>query len=269
MSLFSNNSIFVIAEMANAHEGELEKAKKITLAAAKAGANAIKYQKFTANELAEPTHEFYSLYKKLEMTKKEWTILIKFAKKCGLKVFADVFGINSAKSCLDLGIDGFKIHSSDLMNPSLLRFLSKEKTPLLLSTGGCFLNEIDEAIKILQSTPKEIVLMHGFQGYPTKLSDLNLNKIKKLKEKYLSKVGIMDHVSGGSELSLIIPIVGIGMGATIIEKHITLNRDEKGLDYFSSLNPDEFKKMVLHIKKIEKTFGKEEFELSKNELTYR
>jgi len=76
MSLFSNNSIFVIAEMANAHEGELEKAKKITLAAAKAGANAIKYQKFTANELAEPTHEFYSLYKKLEMTKKEWTILI-------------------------------------------------------------------------------------------------------------------------------------------------------------------------------------------------
>lgn len=269
MSLFSTNRVFVIAEMANAHEGELGKAKKITLAAAKAGANAIKYQKFTANELAEPNHELYSLYKKLEMSKKEWSVLIKFAKKCGLEVFVDVFGINSAKSCLNLGVDGFKIHSADLMNPVLLRFLSKQKKPILLSTAGCFLNEIDEAVKILQSTPKEIILMHGFQGYPTKLSDLNLNKIKKLKEKYQFKIGIMDHVSGSSELSSIIPIVGIGMGATIVEKHLTLNRNEKGLDYFSSLNPDEFKKMILQIREVEKTFGKVEFTLSKNELIYR
>lgn len=269
MSLFSTNRVFVIAEMANAHEGELGKAKKITLAAAKAGANAIKYQKFTANELAEPNHEFYSLYKKLEMSKKEWSVLIKFAKKCGLKVFVDIFGTKSAKSCLNLGVDGFKIHSADLMNPVLLRFLSKQKNPILLSTAGCFLNEIDEAVKILQFIPKEIILMHGFQGYPTKLSDLNLNKIKKLKEKYSFKIGIMDHVSGNSELSSIIPIVGIGMGATIVEKHLTLNRNEKGLDYFSSLNPDEFKKMILQIRKIEKTFGKEEFTLSKNELIYR
>lgn len=265
----TGNNVFVIAEMANSHEGYLDKAKKITLAAAKSGADAIKYQKFTANELAEPTHENYSLYKKLEMSKKDWLDLVTFAKKCGLKVFTDVFGLPSAKSAVDLGVDGFKIHSADLANPHLLEFLSKQTKPVLLSTAGCMLNEIDEAIKTISAKPKEIVLMHGFQGYPTDVSDLNLKKMRIIKEKYQLPIGIMDHVSGDSELATIIPLLGIVMGATIVEKHLTLNRDEKGLDCYSALNPQEFTSMVYTIRKIEKTLGKEVFDLSNNELKYR
>ena len=269
MTLFSDKNVFVIAEMANSHEGNLNLAKKITLAAANSGANAIKFQKFTANELAEPSHENYKLYQKLEMRKSDWIILVKFAKNLKLKVFMDVFGVNSAKSAMNLGVDGIKIHSADLSNPHLLKFLSIQKKPILLSTAGCLLNEIDEALKLLNFIPKELVLMHGFQGYPTKASDLNLQKIKKLSDKYQLPIGIMDHISGSSDLSTIIPLLGISLGATIVEKHITLNRSKKGLDYYSSLNPNEFKKMVSLIKTTQKTLGKNTFSLSKNEFYYR
>lgn len=267
--LFSSGNILVIAEMANSHEGNLEKAKKITEAASGACANAIKYQKFTADELAEPSHENYALYKKLEMNDRNWSELIRFAKKLGLSVFVDVFGIKSAESAIRLGVDGVKIHSADLSNPHLLRFLAKKKSPILLSTAGCLLNEIDEALKILTTSPKEIALMHGFQGYPTEISDMNLNRIKKLKEKYNLPVGIMDHVAGDSKFATIVPLLGISSGATIVEKHITLDRDQKGLDYYSALNPDEFSSMTSMIRDVEKMLGSSEFDLPPNELAYR
>ena len=128
--IFSNPSrTFVIAEMANSHEGDLLSAKNITECAALAGADAIKFQKFTADELAEPDHENYQLYKKLEMTTKDWTELIKFAKSKNLKVFVDVFGVHSAKVISKLGIDGYKIHSADLSNPYLLKFLARKILP--------------------------------------------------------------------------------------------------------------------------------------------
>jgi N,N'-diacetyllegionaminate synthase len=266
--LFFSKRVFVIAEMANSHEGDLGKAKRITEAAAKSGADAIKYQKFTADELAERDHENYPLYKKLEMDAKSWHELIRFAKKLKLHVFVDVFGVKSAKSILKF-VDGVKIHSADLANPPLLRLLSKYNKPVLLSTAGCYLNEIDEALKILLLKPKEVVLMHGFQGYPTKISDVNLNRMKKLKEKYNVPVGIMDHISGDSEMSTVIPLLGISSGAIVVEKHLTLNREEKGLDYYSALNPDEFSSMVSMIRNAEDALGTYEFVLPPNEIKYR
>ena len=269
MAFFPNNKIFIIAEMANSHEGDLSIAKEITKYAAKAGANAIKFQKFTAQELAEPAHENYNLYKKLEMSIKEWEELISFAKTNNLKVFVDVFGVRSARQISKFGIDGFKIHSSDISNPPLLRTLANTKKPILLSTAGCHLNEIDEASKMLLKKYKEIVLMHGFQDYPTKIYDLNLLRILKLKEKYNFPIGIMDHISGNSEMALIVPLLAIMLGAKVVEKHLTLDRSKKGLDYYSALNPQEFKKLVNYIRLTEKTLGSDNFILSKNELAYR
>lgn len=268
MQLFSSKRVLIIAEMANSHEGDLERAKTITEAAAKAGANAIKYQKFTADELAERDHENYKLYKRLEMSEKKWLELIRFAKKAGLRVFVDVFGIKSTQSILHV-VDGIKIHSADMTNPTLLRLLAGHDKPILLSTAGCYLNEIDEALKVLGSKPKEIALMHGFQGYPTDISDVNLNRMKKLYEKYGLPIGIMDHVSGDSKLSVIIPLLGISAGATIVEKHITLNRSLRGLDYYSALNPDEFADMVSKIRDTEKVLGSNKLDLPPNEISYR
>jgi N,N'-diacetyllegionaminate synthase len=267
-SIFSNNPL-VIAEMANSHEGQLSKAKKITEAAAKAGADAIKYQKFTAKELAEPSHELYSLYEKLEMSLTEWKELISFAKLKKLKVFVDIFGIKSLNDFSMFNIDGYKIHSADVSNPAILHYFSSKNIPILLSVAGSLPNEIDNALRILSKTKKEIVLMHGFQGYPTKINDLNLSRISSLKNKFGFPVGLMDHLSGDSQIALQIPLLGIAMGAQVIEKHITLDRNLKGLDYYSALNPDEFSNMVSFIKMTKKSFGSSKLDLSKNELKYR
>lgn len=266
---FSKNRVFVIAEIANSHEGDIRLAKKITEKAALAGADAVKFQKFTAEELLERKHEKYDLFKKLEFSEKEWKELIQFAKSKRIKIFVDVFGVESAKKISKLNINGFKIHSSDLNNIFLLKFLSSQKKPVLLSSGGALPNEINESIKILQAIPKEIVIMHGFQAYPTSLQDLNLLDLSKIKRKYGYPVGLMDHVAGNSKMALIVPLIGIALGAKIIEKHITLNRDEKKLDYQSSLNPDEFKELISSIRLTEKSLSTRNSNFSPKELTYR
>jgi len=269
MAFPPKNKIFIIAEMANSHEGNLSVAKEITKHAVKSGADAIKFQKFTAQELVESTHENYDFFKKLEMSIREWEELISFAKTNDLKVFVDIFGVRSARQISKFDIDGFKIHSSDIGSAPLLRALGNTKKPILLSTAGCNLNEINEALKMLLKKQKEIVLMHGFQGYPTKIYDINLLRILKLKEKYDFPIGIMDHISGNSEMALIIPLLAIMLGVKIVEKHLTLDRSKKGSDYYSALNPDEFKKLVNYIRLTEKTLGSDNFILSKNEIAYR
>jgi len=111
--------------------------------------------------------------------------------------------------------------------------------------------------------------MHGFQGYPTKINELNLTRMQELKIRFNLPVGLMDHVAGNSEMAKIIPLLGIAMGATVIEKHLTLNRSEKGTDYFSSLNPHEFKELVSLSKKTQQSLGQERSAFSKNEKKYR
>lgn len=269
LSYFSKNKVFVVAEMANSHEGDLSRAKKITEKASLAGANAIKFQKFYAEDEVERHHKNYNLLKNLEMKDEEWKELITFAKKKNLKVFVDVDGLRSAKAISPLNVDGYKIHASDLNNPFLLEFLSNEKKPILVSSAGSSLNEIEEAVNVLQKIPKEIVIMHGYQGYPTKINEQNLKRISKFKKRYDFPVGIMDHVDGSSKLAKIIPLLGISLGARVIEKHITLDRSKKGIDYFSALNPDEFKEMVDLIKMTNNCLGTGSFKLSPNELEYR
>ena len=259
--------VFIIAEIANSHEGKITEAKKIITAAANAKADAVKFQKIIADELAERDHENYQMYKNLEMSDKEWKELIQFSKKLKIKFYVDVFGLKGIQDISKLKIDGVKIHSTDLNNPKLLKFATKLKIPILLSTAGCTLSEIDYAVTTLSKN--ELILMHSFQGYPTEIKDLNLKRILALKEKFALPIGLMDHVSGDSKLSMIVPLLGIGLGVQIIEKHITLDRSKKGLDYFSALNPNEFLLLVALIKKSQLAMGKQSFELGKNELQYR
>jgi len=267
--IFLKNKIHLIAEIANSHEGKFDSAIKLIDAASDSNADIIKFQIFKANELLESEHENFKLFKKLEFNFSQWSKLIKYAKSKKLLVFTDVFGIKSAQLAYKLKVHGYKIHTSDITNPLLLDFFSKLQTTILLSTGGVNIKEISNALEKLNSNSKEIVLMHGFQGYPTKYSDLHLSRIKTLKKEFGFPVGIMEHVSGNSEISLIAPLLGISLGATIIEKHLTLDRSLKGIDHFSSLNPDEFKKLSSLIKITKQSLGKNELIFSKNELEYR
>ena len=261
--------ILIIAEIACSHEGDFLKAKKLVDCAFNAKVDAIKFQKFTANELYESSHKSFQMAKNLEFTNSEWKKLVNYAKKKNLLVFADVFGINSGKFMSTLRIDGFKIHSSDMTNPEILNYFSKINLPILLSTAGCNLNEIHEALKILDKNKKNLTLMHGFQGYPTKILDINLRRLIELQNNFGINVGLMDHISGHSSMSTVIPLLGICFGATIIEKHITLDRDQKGTDYHSALNPNEFKKLVKLIRETEKTLGTQQIKMNNAEAKYR
>ena len=267
--IFPKNKISLIAEIANAHEGKPTLAKKLIDAASENKADIIKFQIFSTTELLERNHENFKLFKKLEMSFGQWTKLIKYAKRKKLKVFIDVFGINSAKMAHKLRVDGYKIHTSDITNPILLDFFSKLTKPILLSTAGATTNEIAHALEKLSLPKKEIILMHGFQGYPTQITDLNLSRISELKNQFGLPVGIMEHVSGNSKLSLISPLIGLSLGAIVIEKHLTLDRSLKGTDHFSSLNPDEFKNLASLIHLTKKSLGRDKIFFSKNEIQYR
>ena len=266
---YKKSKTFIIAEIANSHEGNFENLKQLVDECSKLKIDAVKFQIFKANEILEPSHEKFSLFKKLEFSNKQWKIIINYSKNKKLKIFADVFGLNGAKLADSLKVDGFKIHSSEINNPSLLKFLSNNKKPILLSTAGSYLYEIDEILKILLKVKKKITLMHGFQGYPTEISDLNLTKISELQKRYNLDVGLMDHISGDSDLALLIPLLGVSLGVSIIEKHITLDRSKKGIDYYSSLNPTEFKTLIGLIHQSEKAVSKNSSSISINEQKYR
>ena len=142
---FDNKKI-IIAEIGNTHEGNFHEAKLLIYEIKKSGAHGVKFQKFTAEELVKRESKNFDFYKKLEMSDSEWNKIVKIAKKEKLYVFFDVFGIQSAKFVSKLNIDGYKLHSSDLTNPELLRFMKNERKTILISSAGSTMNELENAI---------------------------------------------------------------------------------------------------------------------------
>ncbi|MCH7759476.1 N-acetylneuraminate synthase family protein, partial [Patescibacteria group bacterium] len=169
------------------------------------------------------------------------------------------------------GTDGFKIHSSDITNEELLKFIEKTKKPILLSCAGSNLNEINNAIEILKKSSKgtNITLMHGFQCFPTHINDINLQRMKSFQDFFGLDVGYSDHVSGDSPLASYLPLIALGLGAVVIEKHITSDRSLKETDYQSALNPDEFFNFVSIIRKSFKSLGSKSFDMPTSESKYR
>jgi N,N'-diacetyllegionaminate synthase len=259
---------FVIAEMANAHEGSIETARAIVEAAAGAGVHAIKFQKFTADELLVPYHPRHGHFKGLEMPDSAWSDLVGLARAKGLYVLADVFGGESARLMRRLDIDGYKIHSSDTIHLELITEVASYGRPVFLSCGGSRQLEILEAVQAIRRAGNEqIVLLHGFQNYPTRLEDTQLNRIRTLAEEFGLPVGYADHVAGDSQWAMLLPVMAVGSGARVIEKHLTLDRSRKGLDYFSSVEPPELARLVELLRDAGKSLGGP-YELSSGELHY-
>jgi N,N'-diacetyllegionaminate synthase len=259
--------LFIIAEAANAHEGNFDWALELIRAAADAKADAIKFQRFKAERLITLNDPKLEHFKRLEFGDEQWSTLIKTAHEKGLFFFVDLFYENAVDEMYALGADGFKIHSTDISNPYMLRSLKGKNIPILLSAAGSTEDEIQNAITSLKGC--SLILMHGFQGFPTDVRDLNLKRIATLKEIYGIPVGIQDHLAGDAPLCPVIPLIAMGMEIAIIEKHITLDRSLKGIDYYSSLNPNEFKNMVSMIRDAEIALGSGLMEMSENERIYR
>lgn len=260
---------FVVAELANAHEGVPGAARALVEAAARAGAPAVKFQKFTADELLVPQHPRYGHFGRLEMTDAIWAELVTLAHSLGLYVIVDVFGDESAELMHRLGVDGYKIHSSDVINLPLVRRVAAYGRTVFLSCGGARQLEVLDAVRTIREAGNDrLVLLHGFQSYPTRLENTNLQRIPALAAQFGCPVGLADHVAGESEWAFMLPLLAVAAGATVIEKHITLDRSRRGIDFYSSLEPEELRRLIGLLGEASRAVGSGPWEMSEAEHAY-
>jgi len=261
---------FIIAEVAGSHEGDLGIARRMVEIAAECGVDAIKFQVFQADELVVAAHPKHKTFKEREFQPDEWLELIKYTVDFDLIFLADVFDEPSLEMMDRPEVKGYKIHLTNLTNPYMLSKVARTKKPIFLATGGATIAEIEAAIETIKAEKNnDIVLMYGYQAYPTKLEEINFKYMAKLRQLFQLPAGFLDHVDGGTEMAIIIPLVSLAWGACAIEKHFALDRSLKGVDYQSALNPDKLKLMVQNIREVESTFGSAKHELSLEELKYR
>ncbi|MFA5292241.1 MAG: N-acetylneuraminate synthase [Phycisphaerae bacterium] len=261
------HKVFVIAEAGVNHNGCVEIARKMINAAADAGADAVKFQTFKAESFVSkfaPKAKYqkkttgnsesqFDMIKKLELDENAHKKLIKYCKKKKIIFMSSPFDLKSIDLLNKLRLEIFKIPSGEITNLPFLRKIAVLKKKIILSTGMADLREIKEALSVLikGGTKKEnITILHCNTEYPTPFEDVNLLAMLTIKEKLKVKVGYSDHTPG-----IEVPIAAVALGATVIEKHFTLDRNMNGPDHKASLEPDELKIMVSAIRNIEKALG--------------
>tara|TARA_Y100001934_G_C12383183_1_gene793814 strand:+ start:2962 stop:3975 length:1014 start_codon:yes stop_codon:yes gene_type:complete len=268
--------IKIIAEIAQGYEGHFRQAQILLDASIKAGADAVKFQLVYADEFCTPDYKYSKLFKSLEMKNEHWESLVKTAHDQGRELHFDIFGEKSLQMADKIKADAVKVHGTDMGNIKLLESVSLSKIKnIYLGVGGGYSVEIENAVKILNG--KNIFIIIGFQGYPTKESDNQIDRIKVLKKEYSSnpniQFGFADHANTESQLAYAIPAVAIGAGVTVLEKHLSLGRTLELEDYESALAPDQFKQFVNTIRICGQALGKStaapDFGMSEAERQYR
>lgn len=272
----TKGNVTIIAEAAQGFEGNALKASLLIAAAAAAKANAVKFQMVLADELATPDYKHYELFKSLELPETEWHNLKKEADDLHIEIIIDVFGPLSLSRSLAMGVSTVMTHATDLANQELLREIASSPVDtVILGIGGAYRHEIDTALAILRE--KNIVLMFGFQGYPTEVADNNISRIQLLcdhvKDFDHVKIGFADHSLPETSNHLLLSLMAIGAGALVLEKHMTLGECIKMEDYESALNPDRFKNYVEQIHQSFPALGLSEnyddFGMATSEVKYR
>ncbi|MCR5651318.1 MAG: N-acetylneuraminate synthase [Lachnospiraceae bacterium] len=269
------SNVFIIAEAGVNHNGSFEFAKKLVDKAAEAGADCVKFQTFDPNNLVtknadkadyqkETTGKNESqleMLKKLTLDKDEFVELKDYCKKRGIIFLSTPFDVDSVVFLEILGCDRWKIPSGEITNYPYLVKIAKTGKPVIMSTGMSNIEEIRQAMDVLkQNGSGEISLLHCNTQYPTPYEDVNLRAMLTLKEEFGVTVGYSDHTPG-----IEVPIAAVAMGAQVIEKHFTLDRNMEGPDHKASLEPDELKAMVTSIRNIEKALGSSEKRVSESE----
>ena len=265
------NRILIIAEVGINHNGSITKAKKMIDIAKKSGADYVKFQIFKPQNLAiekaklanyqkknSKTTNQVQLLNKYMLNFSDFEYLYKYAKSRKINFLATAFEEESLKFLNTLKVDFIKVSSGEINNLPFLKLIKKTKKRVLLSTGASTTKDVANALNLLNK--KKVTLLHCNSAYPSPINDLNLNSIKFLINKFKCPVGYSDHSS-----SIYTPLVAIGNGAKVIEKHFTLNKELEGPDHKSSLNPKELKQMIKLIRVFEKSVGKYQKSISKSE----
>jgi len=267
---------FIIAEIGINHEGKFLNAKKLISEAKKSGADAVKFQVFKPHTLAnkklkknklqiessKKKEDLYEMWKRVSLNDKELFKLRVFAKKISIFFICSVFDLESLNLVKKLNVDAYKIASSDVTDYFLQSHISKEKKPVILSTGMANEQEIKVAIKNIKN--KNISILHCVSLYPCNIKFANLNRINALNKKFDLPVGYSDHCVGVNA-----SIIAITMGAKIIEKHFTLNKKRVGLDHALSADPDDLKIICDFAKQYSLFKGKNSIEPTRYERSFQ
>jgi N,N'-diacetyllegionaminate synthase len=270
-------SVFIIAEAGVNHNGSIELAYKLIDVAVESGANAIKFQTFTAKNLAlrdaekaayqkqsnNSKESQFDMLKNLELDADDHNNLIDYCNKKSIIFLSSPFDIESINLLNKLNLKIFKIPSGEITNLPYLRHIGALGKEVILSSGMSTLSEIEGAIKILQNAgtlKNNITILHANTMYPTPMNDVNLKAMQTIKNKFDIAIGYSDHTLG-----IEVSIAAVAMGATIIEKHFTLDKNLDGPDHKASLDPDELRSMVSAIRNIEQASGDGVKALTKSE----
>jgi len=257
----------IIAEAGVNHNGSMVSAKKLVDVAADAGADYVKFQTFKADTLVTQSAEKaeyqkiitdksesqFEMIKKLELDKSAHDELIKHCEEKGIRFLSAAFDHDSIELLADLNIPLYKIPSGEITNLPYLRHIGRMGKPIILSTGMSTLEEVQKALNVLLESGVEkekITILHCNTEYPTPMEDVNLKAMLTIREELGVNIGYSDHTLG-----IEVPIAAVAMGATVIEKHFTLDRTLTGPDHAASLEPHELKSMVTAIRNIKKAMG--------------
>ena len=259
-------SVYIIAEAGVNHNGSLETALRLVDEAKKAGVDCVKFQTFKTENLVScyakkadyqllttgnDSQFQQEMLKKLELSYDSFRVLKAYCDKKGICFLSTPFDADSIDFLNSIDMPFWKIPSGEVTNLPYLRMLAKTKKPVVMSTGMCNMGEIEAAITFLRGNGTEkISLLHCNSDYPTPFEDVNLNAMLTMKSKFGLDVGYSDHTQG-----IEVPIAAVALGATIIEKHFTLNREMEGPDHRASLEPKELALMVQSIRHIEQALG--------------
>lgn len=262
---------YIIAEMACAHNGEVKQAIDLTQAAFEAGADAIQLQFFDKSQVVTPNHPAFSVLQDISFSDDEWKEIHDHAFQLDIDILVCTYDVPSVDLAIQLGCDGIKLNSADLSNPEVLQKTAQTGVPLTLGTGASTLQEISSGLEtIYKNGGRNVVLMHGVQNFPTQREDLNISRIQLLQDVFEMPVGYHDHTDGEDSFGQVIDLIALGMGVAVLEKHITLDRSKKGVDYQAALEPSEFKNYVENMRNGYIAYGSRELRpFNESDLKYR
>lgn len=267
--------IFIIAEAGDNHNGDYNLAIQLVDKAVEAGADCVKFQTFVTEnviskfaEKAEYQKENtgieesqFEMVKKLELSFEQFRSIQQYCKEKKIMFLSTPFDLDSVEFLEEIDIPFWKIPSGEITNLPYLEKIANTGKDIILSTGMCAMDEIEQALSVLKKNGAgQVTLLHCNTEYPTPLEDVNLRAMSTMADEFQVPVGYSDHTVG-----IEVPIAAAALGATVIEKHFTLDKNMEGPDHKASLEPEELKQMVASIRNIEKAMGSSEKKISPSE----
>lgn len=254
--IIGGNQTFIIAEAGLNHNGDIEIGKKLITAAKESGADAVKFQTYVTEKRVAKNSPIFDILKKCELTNNQTKELFEFAKSEGIIFFSTPFDEECADFLIDLELPLIKLASFHVNHHILIEKVAKSKIPVIMSRGMASENELNEAIKIFEKYNCPYALLHCVSSYPLKEENANLRTINLMQEKYNCPIGYSDHTQ-----DIKVPLMAISVGATILEKHFTHDKEYDCPDGIISAGPNEIRKLVNQSRIDEKILGIKKIEM--------